>query len=160
MVVPGTALVGGRATDAVALAPVLGNGLTQDRSSRPPITRPHGFGLEWLRLAPGAATGLHRHRDTQVVVLVDGDWEIAVNPEPDRVATEPATGSLISIPADVWRGLRNVGSTEARAVIVTGGDGPSLVEWPLALVEQAASAGFGLDAAGYVAPLELLGRPS
>ena len=74
-----------------------------------------------------------------------------------KSAHSPPMGSLASVPASAWRDLRNVGATPARAVIVTGSDSPSRVEWPVAMLERAADAGFGLDAAGYVAPLELLG---
>ena len=142
---------------AVELAPVIGHGLSQDRRSRPPICTPHGFALEWLRAAPGASTGLHRHADSQVVLLIDGDWEVALNEPAEEVSAQPPAGSLASIPASAWRDLRNVGAAPAHAVIVTGGDSPSRVEWPAELVAHAAEAGFGLDAAGYVAPLELLG---
>ncbi len=145
---------------AVELAPIIGYGLSQDRRSRPPICTPHGFALEWLRAAPGASTGLHRHGDSQVLLLIDGDWEIALNEPADQVHAQPATGSLASVPALAWRDLRNVGTASARAVIVTGGDGPSRVEWPAETLARAADAGFGLDAAGYVAPLELLGTGS
>lgn len=142
---------------SMELAPVIGHGLTQDRRSRPPICTPHGFALEWLRAAPGASTGLHRHRDSQVVLLIEGDWEVALNEPAHEVSARPVTGSLVSVPASAWRDLRNVGMTPARAVIVTGSDSPSRVEWPAETLERAAEAGFGLDAAGYLAPLELLG---
>jgi len=142
---------------SVELASVIGHGLTQDRRNRPPICTPHGFALEWLRAAPGASTGLHRHDDSQVVLLIEGDWEVALNEPAHEVSTRPVMGSLASVPASAWRDLRNVGTTPARAVIVTGSDSPSRVEWPAETLERAAEAGFGLDAAGYVAPLELLG---
>ena len=142
---------------SVELAPVIGHGLTQDRRSRPPISTPHGFALEWLRVAPGASTGLHRHDDSQVLLLIEGDWEVALNEPAHEVTTRPTMGSLASIPASAWRDLRNVGTTPARAVIVTGSDSPSRVEWPAETLARSADAGFGLDAAGYVAPLELLG---
>ena len=142
---------------AVEVAPVIGYGLSQDRRSQPPIRTPHGFALEWLRAAPGASTGLHRHGDSQVLLLIDGDWELALNEPGEQVSTRPVTGSLASVPASAWRDLRNVGTTPACGVIVTGGDGPSRVEWPADMLARAADAGFGLDAAGYVAPLELLG---
>ncbi len=145
---------------AVELAPVIGYGLSQDRRSRPPICTPHGFALEWLRADPGASTGIHRHGDSQVLLLIDGDWEVALNEPAHQVCARPVMGSLASVPASAWRDLRNVGTTPAHAVIVTGGDGPSRVEWPAEMLARASDAGFGLDAAGYVAPLELLGTGS
>ncbi|WP_419944543.1 cupin domain-containing protein [Candidatus Poriferisodalis sp.] len=145
------------AQHSVELAPVIGYGLSQDRRSRPPVCTPHGFALEWLQAAPGSSTGIHRHDDSQVLLLIEGDWEIAVNEAAQEVATQPVRGSLVSVPASAWRDLRNVGTSPARAAIVTGSDSPSRVEWPAETLACAADAGFGLDAAGYVAPLELLG---
>ena len=145
---------------AVELAPVIGFGLSQDRRTRPPICTPHGFGLEWLRASPGASTGLHRHSDSQVVLMIEGDWEVALNEPTQEVSERPDTGSLASIPANAWRDLRNVGTTVAQAIVVTGGDGPSRIEWSSSVLADATNAGFGLDAAGYVAPLELLGARS
>ncbi len=142
----------------VALAPVLGHGLTEDRRTRTPIPGPHGFGIEWMTVAPGASTGWHRHDDSQVAFLVDGDWEVAVNGADHEVGRRPAPGSVVSVPPGAWRDLRNVGAGEARAAIVTGGDGPTRLTWSDDVIERAAAAGFGLDAAGYLAPRDLLAR--
>ncbi|MEM9565266.1 MAG: cupin domain-containing protein [Actinomycetota bacterium] len=142
----------------VAIAPVLGHGLTEDRRSGAPIPGAHGFGIEWMTVTPGATTGWHRHDDSQVALLVEGDWEVAVNGSDDEVSCRPFEGSVVSVPPGAWRDLRNVGATEARAAIVTGGDGPTRLIWSDDVIERAGAAGYGLDAAGYLAPLDLLGR--
>ena len=139
------------------LAPVVGHGMTQDRSHRPPITTPHGFSVEWLRVAPGERTGVHRHDDSQVLFLVEGDWEIRCNDD-DGQSAAPADGSIVSVPAGAWRDFVNTGDTDASAVVVNGSDAPTRIEWHPDITAAAAEQGWALDAAGCTAPVALLGR--
>lgn len=140
-----------------SMAPVIGHGISQHRDHSAPITNPHGFSLEWLELAPGSSTGVHRHSNSQVVFLVDGDWRIDTG-ESDTAA--PARGSVVSVAEGAWRNLINIGHTTARAVVVCGSDAPTKIEWDPAVIEAAAAQGWTIDPAGYVGPISLLGgRP-
>ncbi|MEM8923829.1 MAG: cupin domain-containing protein [Actinomycetota bacterium] len=140
---------------ASSMAPVIGYGLSQDRGSRSPLTHPHGFSVEWLRLEPGTSTGLHRHGASQVVFTCQGTVEVTVN-DADQVSTRPAEGSVVSTPPWAWRSIANVGTTTAMVAVVCGGDGPNRPEWAPDVVTAAAEAGWMLDAAGCVAPRDLV----
>ncbi|MEO0491919.1 MAG: cupin domain-containing protein [Actinomycetota bacterium] len=140
------------------LAPVVGHGMTQDRHQRPPITTPHGFSVEWLRVAPGERTGAHRHDGTQVLFCVEGDWEVVLGDGDDRQCERPADGSVVSVPSGAWRDFVNVGSEPALAVVVNSSDCRNRLEWHRDVVDAAAAAGWGLDAAGATAPIALLHR--
>ena len=142
-----------------ALAPVIGYGLTEDRRHRTPISAPHGFSVEWLRVAPGSSTGVHRHHHSQVLFTGEGHWEIEVNRGDDAISAQPAEGSVVSIPTSAWRNLKNTGPTDAVALVVCGGDQRVVIEWDPEIVTAAEAIGWGHDAAGYLAPLALLGRP-
>lgn len=144
---------------ASAMAPVIGHGMTEDRHHRAPITSAHGFSVEWLRLPPGSSTGLHRHQQNQVVILTDGSWDIAVNRDEHRLHSLPAQGSIVSLNAGAWRDLTNVGEGDAHAVVVCATDQRPVIEWDPDIVEAARQAGWGRDAGGYIAPVELIGRP-
>ncbi len=140
------------------LAPVIGNGMTQDRSQRSPVPEPHTFSLEWLEVAPGSSTGSHRHDDTQALLLVEGTWRIELGDGSGAPAVaSPATGSVVSIPPGLWRNLANTGDTPARAVVVCGSDAPTRIEWDPTIVAAAATAGWAIDAGGSIAPAHLLG---
>ena len=143
---------------ASAMAPVIGFGLTEDRRHRPPIWTPHGFTLEWLRLEPGASTGLHRIARPQALLLVEGQWRISFNRGGDRASRPAAEGSVVSAPADCWRELSNPGASRATCVVVCAGDERARAEWDPAVVEAALDQGWGHDASGYLAPVDLLGR--
>ena len=143
---------------AGAMAPVIGHGMTEDRHHRSPITSAHGFSVEWLRLPSGSSTGLHRHQQNQVVIAIDGSWEIAVNRNEHTLRSRPASGSVVSINSGAWRDLSNIGESEACAVVVCDTDQRAIVEWDGSIVETAQQAGWGRDAGGYLAPVELIGR--
>ena len=90
----------------------------------------------------------------------EGRWEIGFNRGADEISSKPQNGSVVSIPTGCWRNLRNLGDSDALALIVTNGDAPARLEWGRELVEQARSAGWGRDTSGYLAPIDLLGRSS
>lgn len=142
-----------------SMAPVIGFGLTEDRRQRPPIWTPHGFTLEWLRLDAGASTGLHRIDQAQALFLIDGDWEIRYNQDDDRVARSTSAGAVVSVPAGCWREIRNRGATAARCVVVCNSDERARAQWDPSIVAAAAELGWGRDASGYRAPLDLIAGP-
>jgi len=141
-----------------AMAPVIGFGLTEDRRQRPPIWTPHGFTLEWLRLDPGASTGLHRIEQSQALFLVDGEWQISYNRGDDRVSRTTAEGAVVSVPAGCWREFSNTGVSTASCLVVCDGDERARAEWDPAVVAAASDLGWGHDASGYRAPVNLLAR--
>ena len=140
-----------------AMAPVIGHGLTEDRHHRPPITSPHEFSVEWLEVAPGSSTGRHRHPGTQVLILVEGSWDIVLNAGDEETARPADVGSVVSVPEGAWRDFVNTGDGRSRAIVVCGGNGPTRLEWAPEVTAAAAGAGWVLDASGYLAPAELVG---
>ena len=138
------------------LAPVIGYGMTEDRRQVPPMHRPLGFTLEWLRMPPGSSLGTHRHDDTQVLLLIDGDWEITLERGDQAVRRRPDRESVVSVPRGVWRDLTNVGDVVAHALVVNGGDSRTRIDWDPSIVAAARDAGYVRDAHGYIAPIRLV----
>ena len=64
-----SALPGGGAR----LAPVIGQGISEDRDATPPIANSHGVSIEWLSIPAGGSVARHRLADKQVVIAVEGD---------------------------------------------------------------------------------------
>lgn len=141
---------------ASALAPVIGFGMSEDRRQSPAIWNPHGFSIEWLCVPAGSSVGLHRLDVSQVLLLSQGDWEISFNRGDAVESTRPPPETVVSLPAGAWRDFANVGSGEATALVVCGGDERALIEWDPAILHRARAAGWARDAGGYVAPLRLL----
>lgn len=142
-----------------AIAPVIGFGMTEDRHHHPPITSSHGFSVEWLRLPPGSSTGMHKHDQSQVAIIVEGDWSVAVNRGVHRLQSNPPLGSVVSVNSGAWRDLANIGDQDALAVVVCATDQRAAIEWDDDILEAATQAGWSRDAGGYIAPADLIGRP-
>ncbi len=140
-----------------AIAPVIGFGLTEDRRQRPPIWTPHGFTVEWLRLEPGASTGLHRIDQNQALFLVEGEWQVTYNRLDNQISRTVTEGTVVSIPGSCWRDLTNTGSAIATCLVVCAGDNRARADWDPWIGNAAAEVGWGRDANGYIAPLDLLG---
>ena len=140
-----------------AMAPVIGFGLTEDRQQRPPIWTPHGFTVEWLRLEPGASTGLHCIDQNQALFLVEGEWQVTYNRLDNQISRTVAEDTVVSIPGSCWRELTNIGSAVATCLVVCAGDNRARADWDPRIENAAAEAGWGRDANGYIAPLDLLG---
>ncbi len=143
-----------------AVAPVIGFGISEDRRHRASISNHHGFSVDWVRLAPGASMGLHKLDQDQVILPDEGRWEIGYNRAENEIRCNPQSGSVVSIPAGCWRNLTNVGDQDALALIVSNGDAPARLQWDETVIDAARGAGWGRDAGGYLAPLDLLGRPA
>lgn len=143
---------------ASELAPVIGWGMTMDRNHVPPITNPHTFSLEWLRTPAGNAVGFHRHHDTQVLMSVEGEWQITFNRGDDQITRTISSETFVSIPRGVWRSFANVGEADALMLVVNGTDNRNLIGWDDSIVSAAEAAGWAVDASGYLAAGRVLTR--
>lgn len=138
---------------ASELAPVIGHGMSEDLEHAPKITNPHGFSMEWLRIAPGQKVGAFRLAEKQVLLIFSGAVEIALD---DGSPVRANAREVFSVPENAWRRVASVGDAPAEIAVLTAGDHKKRPVWSEDVLRQAAKAGFGLDHAGYVAPLRLL----
>lgn len=141
---------------ASQMAPVLGYGLTQDRNHAPKVTNPHGFSIEWLKLPPGQSVSSHRLAEKQVVIAQSGRVEVVLNAAKDAVTLRLGTKDTLSIPAQIWRSIRNTGDNDAELLLITTGDGRKRPEFAPEVVYAAAQQGRTLDASGFVAACALV----
>lgn len=151
-----TAVPGGRAR----LALLIGYGMTEARSHEPRLHEPHGFSVAALRAAPGEGILRHRHDQSQVLIVVGGEWEVTLNSDDEALTVRLGAHDTLSVPPGAWRSIVNVGAggpdDSAEVIVVIGGDGRTRPEWAPAIVSASAQAGRGLDANGYLAPWSLI----
>ncbi len=139
------------------MAPVIGFGMSEDRRHRPPIVGRHGFSVEWLEIEPGSSTGLHRHRDSQVLFVFGLGCELRLNRGEQTVASPVGAGAVVSVPSGAWRDVANRSDEPLQLVVVNGGDGPTALDWAAEITVAAADAGWCRDANGCLAPVALVG---
>lgn len=138
-----------------SLASVIGPGMNENRTARAPITNPHGFCIEWLRLGPNSELGPCKVSRKQVMIVYGGGIEARLNRGPSAVSLQIDKQDVFSVPADVWRCLI-AGDQGALIAIISSGDGRSIIEWDEDIVERAELAGFAIDPDGYIAPRDML----
>lgn len=141
------------------IAPVIGHGITQNRDHEAPITNPHGFSVEWLRLAPGQRTGPFTLAEKLVLILRKGALRLRLNAGGD-VAIDLAPRDTFALPAGVACAVEATGDAGAEGLVVVAGDHRKRPSFPPAVAAAARQAGFALDAGGYVAKAALLPRYS
>ncbi|PLY47747.1 cupin [Lelliottia sp. F153] len=137
------------------IAPVIGFGMSQDRHSAPAIVNPHGFSVEWLRLAAEHVVGRHLCPDVQVIMVFKGSLKVTWNQAGEEVSVIAPERSVISVPANSWRQYCAVGG-DVECILTTQGDQRKRVYWDDEILAQANSYNRCLDPDGYVAAVDLL----
>lgn len=152
------------------IAPVIGIGMSEDRSHVAPVGNAHGFSIEWLRIPAGGRVSLHRLQQKQVLCVYQGTITISVSNEVLAVEKSAQSATEITasggsagwdsyaMPADVWRSFRNTGVGDAHVLVMTPGDGRKAITWAPDVLATAGDAGYSHDANGYVALKKFVDR--
>lgn len=138
------------------LAPVIGPGMTEDRLAEPKITNPHGFSLEYMRIAPGETVGPFRLAPKQVLIVRQGTLEVTLGNDAAATSAVAEPWATFAVPADCWRSYRSISSESVVMSVTTAGDARPVIEWDEAIVAAAHAANLGRDPNGYLAPAALL----
>lgn len=137
------------------IAPVIGFGLTQNRDHTAPITNPHGFSVEWLRLGAGKRVSQFTLAEKMVLIVRSGRVRLSLNEGAD-VTVDLSERDTYSIPADVVRSIETTGDGGAEVLMVISGDHRKRPVFNDEVIQAAREAGQALDAGGYVAKAALL----
>ena len=137
------------------IAPVIGAGITQNRDHLAPIMNPHGFSLEWLRLASGKRVSAFNLPDKMVLIVRQGWLRLRLNETGDTVI-DLAPWDTYSIPAGVIRSIEALGDETAEAVVICTGDHRKRPEFPATTLAAARAQGVDLDVNGCCAKADLL----
>ncbi|MNL47974.1 hypothetical protein D3C87_1707930 [compost metagenome] len=116
---------------------------------------PHGFSVEWLRLAPEHVVGRHLCPDVQVIMVFKGTLEVTWNQAGEEVSVIAPERSVISVPANSWRKYRAVDG-DVECILTTQGDQRKRVYWDEEILAKARELNRCLDPDGYVAAADLL----
>ena len=144
-------------TGGAQIAPVIGFGMTQNRNHAAPITNPHGFSAEWLRIAPGQTVGPFLLDEKMVMMMHDGQLKLDYGDGGGASVTLNAWDTY-SVPGGVFRTLTATGDTPVEALVVLSGDHRKRPIFAPEVLDAAKSADLGLDAGGFVAKAHLLPR--
>ena len=136
------------------IAPVIGYGITQNREHAAPITNPHGFSAEWLRLQPGQSVGPFTLNEKMVLIVHEGGARLDF--DGGDASVEVNEWDTYSVPGGVQRRLTGVGDVPVEILVVVSGDHRKRPVFAPEIITAAKEAGLGLDAGGFVAKASLL----
>ncbi|NQZ72314.1 MAG: cupin [Dinoroseobacter sp.] len=136
------------------IAPVIGYGITQNREHAAPITNPHGFSAEWLRLQPGQSVGPFTLNEKMVLIVHEGRARLDF--DGGDASVEVNEWDTYSVPGGVQRRLTAVGDVPVEILVVVSGDHRKRPVFVPEIITAAKEAGLGLDAGGFVAKASLL----
>ncbi|MNW37688.1 Cupin domain protein [compost metagenome] len=151
-------LPGGNAELALAI----GYGMSEDRRQVPPVHEPHSFNLAWVRAQPDEGVLMHRHSQTQVLLVKSGRWEVTLNGDSETTLQLGPSDSF-SVPSGAWREYRCMEAGEnavtegtGEMLVINSGDGRVRLDWAPEVVAAAHDAGWVSDPNGYIAPTEVM----
>lgn len=142
-------------TGGAQIAPVIGFGMTQNRDHTTPITNPHSFSAEWLRIEPGQIVGPFMLNEKMVLIMHEGQLQLDFA-DGGGASVQVNTWDTYSIPGGVFRTLTATGDTAAQVLVVLSGDHRKHPVFAAEILDAAQSNGLGLDAGGFVAKASLL----
>ena len=137
------------------IAPVIGYGITQNRDHAAPITNPHGFSAEWLRLQPGQSVGPFALDEKMVLIVHEGSLRLDFA-DGGGASVKVNAWDTYSVPGGALRKITALGDAPVEALLVVAGDHRKRPAFLPETVEAARTAGLGLDAGGFVAKASLL----
>jgi mannose-6-phosphate isomerase-like protein (cupin superfamily) len=137
------------------IAPVIGYGITQNREHAAPITNPHGFSVEWLRLDPGQSVGPFVLDEKMVLIAHEGRFRVDFA-DGGNASVEVDAWDTYSVPGRVSRKITALGDVPVEVLVVVAGDHRKRPAFAPDVIEAARAAGLGLDAGGFVAKASLL----
>ena len=137
------------------IAPVIGYGMTQNRTHAAPIMNPHGFSAEWLRLQPGQTVGPFTIDEKMVLIAHEGRLRLDYT-DGSGASVEIDAWDTYSVPGGVQRKLTALGDGPVEVLAVLSGDHRKRPAFAPEIIAAAGEAGLGLDAGGFVAKASLL----
>ena len=137
------------------IAPVIGYGITQNRDHAAPITNPHGFSAEWLRLGPGQSVGPFMIDEKMVLIVHEGQMRLDYD-DGGAASVQLDGWDTYSVPGGVFRSMTATGDAPVEVLVVVSGDQRKRPVFTPEIIDAARAAGLGLDAGGFVAKASLL----
>jgi quercetin dioxygenase-like cupin family protein len=109
----------------------IGSGATGDHDDDPTIIPAENFTLSTMLLPAGSEGPLHLHSDAEEVFFVlDGEITFLVASDGETLERTLVARDAISVPAGLYRGLRNDSGAEARMLVIIGSSKPEKPAYP------------------------------
>ena len=122
---------------------VIGHGVTEDPAGAPAIADAQDFNVTYVRAEPGNGAALHDHLTVEVFIPLTGRFAIIWGDHGEH-EVELAPFDVISVPAGVMRGFRNMHHETAYLMAIQGGTDPGRVTYADQVLARAKELGIEL----------------
>ena len=127
---------------------IIGRGVSEDAGTQPGIVDSKGFNVAYVGAEPDNGSAMHTHQEIEVFIPMSGQWAVYWNEGDDMEEGLLEPMDCISVPGGVMRSFKNVGDTYGHLLVIIEGTENATVGRPQDVIDQAAAAGFTLDADG------------
>lgn len=108
---------------------LIGEGCHELGEPKAHVLNPHSFSLGAIVAAAGNGWLRHRYDVKQVLVVGTGSWKITMGDDGAEETFEVSAEDTVSIPAGVWRAVKNIGSEDGVFYIASAGDLKVEITW-------------------------------
>jgi mannose-6-phosphate isomerase-like protein (cupin superfamily) len=115
---------------------IIGEGCHELGEHKSHVLNPHSFSLGALVAGPGNGWLRHRYGVKQVLLVGSGSWEVTMGESGAEESFAVGAEDTISIPAGVWRAVRNTGSDEGVLYVASSGDLKVEITWAREVAAQ------------------------
>ncbi|WP_169907893.1 cupin domain-containing protein [Priestia abyssalis] len=123
---------------------IIGPGVSESSKRFINLKEAHGFNIGAAAMPNGCVNSLHSHETAEVFLVSKGTWSFVWGvdgKDGEAVLTE---GDVISLPTQMFRGFKNIGSDDGFLLCILGEDNPGKVIWGPKVLEDAKGHGLVL----------------
>jgi len=115
---------------------LIGEGCQEVGQIKAHILNPHSFSLGAIVAEPENGFLRHKYDVKQVLVVGEGQWQITMGPEGAEATFEVGPEDIISVPAGMYRSIKNIGDAEGVLYIASSGDLKVDICWSPEVAEE------------------------
>lgn len=123
---------------------IIGPGVSENPNQHVHIAEPHGFNIGGARQPANCINSQHSHHTAEAFFIHSGTWSFDLGEHGDDAHVVLKPGDFLSIPTNLFRGFKNIGSDIGFLWGILGGDDPGRVMWAPYVFEMAKDYGLVL----------------
>ncbi|MES9758937.1 cupin domain-containing protein [Priestia megaterium] len=139
---------------------IIGPGVSESSQRFINLKEAHGFNIGAAAMPNGCVNSLHSHETAEVFLVSKGTWSFFWGVDGKDGEAILYEGDVISLPTNMFRGFKNIGSDDGFLLCILGEDNPGKVIWAPKVLEDAKDHGLVLLEDGrLIDTLEGMGIP-
>lgn len=123
---------------------IIGPGVSESSNRFINLKEAHGFNIGAAAMPNGCINSLHSHETAEVFLVSKGTWSFVWGEDGKEGEAILHEGDVISLPTNMFRGFKNVGSDDGFLLCILGEDNPGKVIWAPRVLEEAKGHGLVL----------------